>query len=444
MIESKQLYERIKAAVDEIWLVNSHDHFWQEPERNARTVDLFSEFFSGYAGSDLVSAGLPQTELDRLHDVTVPLDERWATFAPYWERMRHTAYARTVLVAANGLFGIDDINEQTYAVLSRKITEANRPGWYHTVLKEKARIERSIVDDIPYADRPGYDPQLAVPVTQCPAFFQLMSRAKVREFERTHDVAIRGLDTLVAALEKYLTDKIAFGIVGVKIGHAYGRSLRFERVARADAERALGRVLSGQSERGRAASDHYPDTQISWHEAKPLHDFLVHTLIELAEQHGLPVQIHTGLLAGNGNYIVNSKPTDLANLFFEYPKCRFDIFHGAYPYCRELATLAKNFQNVYVDMCWMHIISPSASRAMLHEWLDMVPESKILGFGGDNLAVECTYGHAEIARENVARVLAERVDWGWITELEAAAIATKILRTNAAELFGIELQEGKP
>ncbi len=59
MAESKQLYERIKAAVDEIWLVNSHDHFLQEPVRNARTVDLFSEFFSGYPGSDLVSAVCP-------------------------------------------------------------------------------------------------------------------------------------------------------------------------------------------------------------------------------------------------------------------------------------------------------------------------------------------------------------------------------------------------
>ncbi len=429
MTESKQLYERIKAAVDEIWLMDTHEHFWQEPEYNARTVDVF-KLFSSYAGSDLVSAGLPQTELDWLQDVTVPLDERWAKFAPYWERMRHTAYARTMLIAAKGLFDIDDINEQTYAALSRKITEANKPGWYHTVLKDKARIERSIVDD----DRPGYDPELVVPVTRCPAFFQMTSRAKVREFERTHDVAIRGLDTLVAALEKYVADKIAVGIVGIKMGHAYGRPLRFERVTRSDAERVFNRVLEGRS-----GGDHYPDTHIPWPDAKPLHDYLIHKLVGLAEHHGLPVQIHTGLHAGNGNYIVNSKPTDLANLFFEYPKCQFDIFHGAYPYCRELATLAKNFPNVYVDMCWMHIISPSASCAMLHEWLDMVPESKILGFGADYNFVEGVYAHAEIARENVARVLTKRVHLCYIEESEAAALAVKLLRTNAAELFGIDL-----
>jgi len=439
MTESKQLHERIKAAVNEIWLVNSHDHFLQEPVRNARTVDLFSEFFSGYPGSDLVSAGLPEAQLEWLHDVTVPLDERWAKFAPYWERVRHTAYARTMLIAAKGLFGIDEINEHTYAALSRKIAEANTPGWYHTVLKDKARIELSVVSDLVDDDRPGYDPQLVVPVTRCLEFFRMTSRAKVREYERTHDIAIRGLDTLVAALKKHLADRIAAGIAGIKMGQAYGRPLRFERVTRADAERVFNRVLEGSS-----GGDHYPDTHIPWPDAKPLHDFLIHKLIGLAEHHGLPVQIHTGLHAGNGNYIVNSKPTDLANLFFEYPKCRFDIFHGAYPYCRELGTLAKNFPNVYVDMCWMHVISPSASCAMLHEWLDMVPESKILGFGGDHFAVEGVYANAEIAREHIACVLAERVEWGWITEAEAAAIATKILRTNAAELFGIELQERKP
>jgi len=69
----------------------------------------------------------------------------------------------------------------------------------------------------------------------------------------------------------------------------------------------------------------------------------------------------------------------------------------------------------------------------------MVPESKILAFGGDYCFVEGVYGHAEIARENVARVLTRRVLLGYMGESEAAALATKLLRTNAAELFAIEV-----
>jgi hypothetical protein len=74
---------------------------------------------------------------------------------------------------------------------------------------------------------------------------------------------------------------------------------------------------------------------------------------------------------------------------------------------------------------------------MLHEWLDMVPETKIFAFGGDYLFPEGVYGHAEMAREDVARVLTERVRWGALTENEAIALAVRLLRTNAAELFRI-------
>ena len=38
----------------------------------------------------------------------------------------------------------------------------------------------------------------------------------------------------------------------------------------------------------------------------------------------------------------------------------FDIFHIGYPYQQTLSALAKNFANVYIDMCWAHIISPDS------------------------------------------------------------------------------------
>ncbi len=426
MGESKQLYERIKAAVDGIRMIDTHEHLVAEGERNAKTVDLFSEFFFHYASSDLVSAGFPEEKLAWLRNVEVALDERWAAFAPYWERMRHTGYARSLLIASKGLFGIDDINEQTYATLSAAITAANKPGWYRTVLKDKCRIDRSILDEA----TTDCDRELFKPVVPTGRYVDVRSRAGVRGLERRSGVAIRDARTLVDAIEQHLTGEAGKDVAGLKIALAYDRAIRFDKVAEAETERVLSRILG---------DDRYVTDQISWHEAKPLVDFIVHALVAACERLGLPVQIHTGLQEGTGNYIVNSRPTDLTNLFFEYPKCRFDIFHGAYPYSRELATLAKNFQNVFVDMCWMHIVSPAASCAMLHEWLDMVPESKILAFGGDYCFVEGVYGHAEMARENVARVLTKRVVLGYMDEGKAAALATKLLRTNAAELFAIQV-----
>jgi predicted TIM-barrel fold metal-dependent hydrolase len=162
---------------------------------------------------------------------------------------------------------------------------------------------------------------------------------------------------------------------------------------------------------------------------------MVHTVIQLAAKRGLPIQIHTGLQEGNENILVNSKPTLLVNLFREYKEARFDVFHGSYPYTGELASLAKNFPNVYADLCWLHIISPFKARQTLSEWLDTIPSNKIFGFGGDYRFIEGVYGHAVIARYNIARVLTEKVEEGIYSKSEAVQIAHKLLKDNAHELF---------
>jgi len=97
--------------------------------------------------------------------------------------------------------------------------------------------------------------------------------------------------------------------------------------------------------------------------------------------------------------------------------------------------LAKLFPNVYVDFCWAHIISGSAARRTLHEMLETVPVNKIFGYGGDYRFVELSYAHAQMARRNIAQVLAEKVESGFATEDEALEIARLLLHDNPARLF---------
>jgi predicted TIM-barrel fold metal-dependent hydrolase len=131
---------------------------------------------------------------------------------------------------------------------------------------------------------------------------------------------------------------------------------------------------------------------------------MMHFVCCLADDNRLVYQIHTGILDGqdgNGNIIYDSNPVLLSNLFLEYRNVRFDIFHMGYPYIMELSVLAKNFRNVFIDMCWGYIISPEAARRALVEWLDTVPTNKISAFGGDYAFVDGVYGHQYLARQNV-------------------------------------------
>ena len=83
----------------------------------------------------------------------------------------------------------------------------------------------------------------------------------------------------------------------------------------------------------------------------------------------------------------------------------------------------------------MHIISPATCVQMLDEWLDYVPNNKILGFGGDLKLVESIYGHLEQARDNIARALAVKVHRGDYDRDSAREIAENLLYHNPKNLF---------
>lgn len=101
-------------------------------------------------------------------------------------------------------------------------------------------------------------------------------------------------------------------------------------------------------------------------------------------------------------------------------------------------SLAKNFQQVYIDLCWLYIISPSYSKRYLHEWLETVPAGKIMAFGGDYHNVENVYGHLLFAKEIITGVLTEKVRDQYFSEEEALKIASMILHDNAVDLFQLE------
>jgi predicted TIM-barrel fold metal-dependent hydrolase len=190
-------------------------------------------------------------------------------------------------------------------------------------------------------------------------------------------------------------------------------------------ERAFSRLL---------AFNDRPDRR----EIQALEDFVLHYLCRKCGEYGLRMKFHTGLQEGNGNLITNSRAALMANLFMKYPETGFDIYHISYPYQEELATLAKNFPNVTVDFCWMWVIAPCVARRALSDMLDTVPAAKIHGFGGDYIFVEGTYGHAEMARRGIARVLCEKIEEGRFTEDYAVQVGTWLLRGNALRNFDLE------
>ena len=412
--------ESLRESIRQIPLVDTHEHLDSEESWLNQKADI-SHLFRHYASCDLISAGMPPDDLARIRSEQVDPETKWEILEPYWIKARNTTYCRAIDIAVRDLYGLPGLSRETYGAVLKKMDETRRAGWYREVLKNKANIEISVIAKWD----PSLDRELFVQSVNLDEFAFVSNRHSLNALAERRGMSIYSLQDLVSALDATFEKLLADGAVAIKCGLAYCRPIFFDNPTSNEAEAVFNRAFRA---RGEGAS---------WEECKPLQDYMVHEMVRRAEAHGLVVQIHTGIQEGNGNYVTDTNPTLLTNLFMMYRNARFDIFHAGFPYSRELGVLAKNFANVYPDMCWMHIIGAASARNILDEWLDLVPANKILAFGGDYRMVEGVYGHSVIARENVSRVLADRVERGDQTMGEAKDIAERILRLNAREIFGL-------
>ncbi|MGH9858069.1 MAG: amidohydrolase family protein, partial [Acidobacteriota bacterium] len=164
-------------------------------------------------------------------------------------------------------------------------------------------------------------------------------------------------------------------------------------------------------------------------------DFILHAVAAGAGRHELPLQIHVGYGSWQSNITARANPLLLNPLIEAHRQTRFVLLHGGYPYVGEMATLAKNHPNVYLECGWLAYIAPSAYRRAMGEWLDAVPASKLLAFSADCLHVEQTYGALALARRLLAQTLAEKIEeHQWPEEL-ARSVARWLLHDAAAKLY---------
>jgi len=411
--------KRIEEYVNNLWIIDTHEHLIMEKERlqKADRIDFTYLFKNYYFMGDIISAGFRPELLNGLYSYTFPIRERWELFKPILEVTRNTAYQRASLFAARDIYGIDDINDSTYLLLSQKMQEENKPGLYRKILKDKGKIELSILD----VGHQNFDRDFYRHVERFDNFIYVFSMHQIKSLGDKYEVNVQSLDDYVMVLRKAFKEGLDYKMIGIKSGLAYDRTIKYNNTTKKKADAVFQKLADGQ--------------QATKEEIKALQDYMMHRVLDLANEFQMPVQFHTGLV---GNYITNSKPTLLTNLFMEYPKVSFIVFHSSYPYGGELSVLAKMYSNVFIDMCWTPVISPAYSIRYLDQILETVPANKIMAFGGDYSDVELAYAHSVFARRIVIKVLTEKVRSGYFTEKEALNIARKILRENALEIFKLK------
>ncbi len=430
-METEGALAEILPAVTKLPVIDTHEHLlWSEELRENQEADLLQEYLTHYMRSDVVSAGLTQEALAAVLDGKRDIRDRWRLVEPSWEASRYTGYGRALDLAVSAIYGIERICAQTIEELNTRFQRSRKVGHYRHVLRDLCGIRVSLLDT--WTFRLDGENLLFKRIWQPQSFINPMppeGSGVLAQIENAHGITVRGLDDWMEACEKELDHMLARnGARVLKTSIAYFRSLQFEKTPYDTARASFAAALARAGDPGRT-----PRAELAL--PVDVQDFMMHHILGLAARRKLTLQVHTGLLEGNGNTISNSDPAHLTNLFLEYPDVRFDLFHISYPYQHTAAALAKMFPNVFIDMCWAHIISPSASVQALEDFLDAVPWNKISAFGGDYLFPDGVYGHLVMARQNVSRALARKVEQGVFSTTKAVEIARALFYDNPLRIF---------
>ncbi len=422
--------DRLLQTIDQIDVINTHEHQRMPYQWGDHDYGFYHLATVSYLSADIRSAGAPGMDLDLADSLS--LDELWNRYGEGLNKSRGTSYYGHFIKGFQKLYGLEDLyfTQENIAKLDQQVRTnyENYETWLDNAVK-KAGIELMFNDQ--YWDPFNCDineKYFALVFHINP----LVSHASEKP-EKDSDkwgiykeaeeagYTIENFDDYLSFCEYLFEKNVRNKAVCVKNSMAYGRSLDYEDVPYETAAQLFSR----------------PSSSLTSEEAKKIQDFMFHWIIKQSIKHDLPIQIHTGYLAGNGNTLDNGKPVKLNNLFLKYPDAKFVLFHGGYPWTGEYAAFGKMFPNVFLDIVWLPQISRQAAVSALDEIYDTVPYNKLF-WGGDCAFIEETVGSLQFGKEVVAEVLAKRIERGLLTAEVAEEMARGIFRENAIEFFNLE------
>lgn len=416
----------LRQFIQRLGIVDVHEHHMPEVllNRDVNLLQLFRQSYAGWtqarpyplpsetrAGDPMLAGAGPTT---------------WETLTPFLEHSGSSMFVRNLVGAVTSLYGDGEpaITRKNWRALDAAVRKHHRrPDWCKMVLR-RAGIERVITDPYndPLLDAPRALGRNYLSVMRINAFACGWHPAACDHNGNRGHALLRRCGVRPDSFAAYLRglEKVVEGLAGrqqvaLKNALAYDRDVAFDEPDEKLARRAWGKPSPSPSEK------------------KAFSDLIVDRFCKLAGERDVPVQMHLGTALIRGSH-----PLTAAGLFERHPRTRFLLMHLAYPWSRDLLGLAFVYRNLWLDLTWSLLLSPSHFKLALHEAIEVLPDESRLMIGGDNWHVEETYGAMQWARRLIGEVLEEKVASGYFRRDEAERLARKILRENAIRFFKLE------
>ncbi len=402
-------------------LYDVHEHHMPETlhDRKVGLLQLLEQSYAGWTQS----RPYPLSPDDEPFSLPPERPCAWEDVARYVDGSGSNSFVTSLVSALSELYGLGDdgITEDTWEELDHEIRRRHEnPGWVDDVI-ERAGIERIITD-------PFTNVLLDAPASLGPRYRSVarINCLAVGWHPDSHDHNGNSAHAIAAALGAQIdsfADYLSFlerfvetlpdrSQVALKSALAYDRDLHFD-----EPDERLARSAFGK----RRPS---PDEQ------KAFGDFVVDRLCALAAERGVPMQMHLGTALIRGSH-----PMNVAGLVERHPGTRFLLMHLGYPWSRDLLGMAFVYRNIWLDLTWSFLLSPSHFKLALHEAIEILPDESRLMLGGDAWHVEESYGALGLGRRLIGEVLHERIQARFLREEGARRLARRILHENARAFF---------
>lgn len=416
-----ELLDRIK----KLPVIDTHEHMTYEKDFLRGEYDFTS--LMSYVGLDIGMAGFTRDLWGAAQSSVKSgesIEDKWKRIKPFWNYVNTGTYGRAYRRLLKLFFDVDDLDDNTVHEISGKIKDYQYEGVYDEYLHQKYGI-RAMINVHNHTPLP--EPQHFAPTFCIDEGLPAFSRKGLGENPP------KNFDEYKELLQARVRAAAQNGAVALKIGwFARQRRLDFVEHPSAEIEQSYSYLLN-------EADGDWLNSETK-ERLKPFQDAHFWAAFAVAGEIGLPIQIHSGL---EFSQPWDGRPACLIPSLIRFPETNFAIFHGSYPYMAELTGLARSFANVYLDLAWFHLLSHHQARIWLAEWLDVLPHNKIFAFGGDVFLFFGICSHLEIARENVASVLAQRVSDGLCDMDEAEVCARRLFHDNAWNTFAFGNWKGR-
>jgi hypothetical protein len=437
----RDLRKRMLEAVEGVPAIDVHERLVPESQRIGARHDFIS-WFLAYAGDQASGLGLEPHELDVLADVQADPEKRWSLMASCWPCVRTTIAGRMALRVAWELFGIEDVNEQTWKELSARLWKTSERGFYREVLCRRANVPLTLVDGAVDAETRPF----CAPVGNYDGRLSVRSRPAIEAWMQQLGVPgpCTSLEQLVGLVAAAVQGDVERGCAAFKLESFPDLALGWPAPPSAqEVTWSFGRAIGQEDEQGAPLEP-------------ALHSYLGHRFLDLVARTGRPVLAcvaersaepawRPGLEAQAPRQAYGSISTSqLGYLAHQHPQTRFmAIYAGDQGWAgswtpEALLMLARSRPNVALALGEIWGVSPRWARRTLLAWIQGVPLHRLFALGGGTTMVEAACVQALFVREQVAAVLAEMVADGDLDEGDAYRALQCLLFENARDYLGLQ------